>query len=63
MRSSWERLIEGLVRSRILKSDHVIRAMKMVPRHIFLSQGDRSYASIDAPLPIGGGQTVSAPLG
>ena len=51
------------MRSRILKSDHVIRAMKMVPRHIFLSQGDRSYASIDAPLPIGGGQTVSAPLG
>jgi len=35
----------------------------MVPRHLFLKEKDKAAASIDIPLPIGSGQTVSAPLG
>jgi protein-L-isoaspartate(D-aspartate) O-methyltransferase len=60
--NSWINLVEGLVRSGLLKSPRVIRAMKMVPRNLFLSEDDSSYAAIDSPLPIGSGQTVSAPL-
>ena len=63
MSDSWESLVQSLVRNGILRSPRVIRAMKMVPRDLFLSEKERSYASIDSPLPIGEGQTVSAPLG
>lgn len=59
----WERLIEDLIRYRILKSPKVIRAMKLVPRVNFLPEGQKNYAAIDTPLPIGDGQTVSAPQG
>ena len=63
MDKQWNELIDGLVRSGILKTPSVIRAMRKVPRRLFLPKGSKSYAAIDAPLPIGKGQTVSAPLG
>ncbi|MEM2112140.1 MAG: hypothetical protein QXX08_09755 [Candidatus Bathyarchaeia archaeon] len=63
MRDSWENLIQSFVRSGILKSPRIIRAMKLVPRELFLPESEKDCASIDAPLPIGGGQTVSAPHG
>jgi len=63
LRGSWENLIQSLVNSGILKSPRVIRAMRMVPRDPFLSPNQKSYANIDSPLPIGEGQTVSAPQG
>jgi len=59
----WEDLIDGLVRRGILKTPSVIRAMRRVPRSLFLPEDSKSYAAIDSPLPIGKGQTVSAPLG
>lgn len=59
----WKRLIEDLIRYKILKSPKVIRAMKLVPREIFLPEEQKTYAAIDTPLPIGDGQTVSAPQG
>ncbi len=59
----WKRLIEDLMRYKILKSAKVIRAMKLVPRGNFLPEGQKTYAAIDTPLPIGDGQTVSAPQG
>jgi len=59
----WKNLIQDLERSGILKTPRVIRAMKAVPRHLFLPEGDKAYAAVDYPLPIGSGQTVSAPLG
>ena len=62
MSDSWLRLVDRLIQSNILKSSQVIRAMIDVPRYLFLSERDRSYATIDTPLPIGDGQTVSAPL-
>ncbi len=63
MNRQWDELIDGLVRAGILKTPSVIRAMRKVPRGLFLPKGSRSYAAVDAPLPIGKGQTVSAPLG
>ena len=63
MNKEWDELIDELVRSGILKTPSVIRAMRKVPRSLFLPESSKSYAAIDSPLPIGKGQTVSAPHG
>ena len=59
----WERLIQNLVNEGILRSPKVIRAMGLVPREKFLPEEMRSYSAVDTPLPIGFGQTASAPHG
>ncbi len=59
----WEILIRDLMRRGILRSTRVIRAMRLVPRSMFLPEERRRYAAIDTPLPIGDGQTISAPRG
>lgn len=53
-----EDLLEGM-RGRI--SDRVIEAMSRVPRELFVPEELRSEAYYDLPLPIGFGQTISAP--
>ncbi len=58
---AWEQLIQNLTRQRILQSQQVIRAMRKVTREQFLPRNAKSYASVDSPLPIGFGQTISAP--
>jgi protein-L-isoaspartate(D-aspartate) O-methyltransferase len=58
---SWEKLVESLVQEGILRSPRVIRAMQLVPRERFLPEHSKSYSAMDIPLPIGWGQTVSAP--
>jgi protein-L-isoaspartate O-methyltransferase len=58
----WEGLIEKLVRSDILRSPKVIRALRQVPREPFLPENMKHQAAMDCPLPIGSGQTASAPL-
>lgn len=58
---SWNDLIESLAQEGILRSANVIRAMQLVPRRKFLADSSRAYAAVDSPLPIGWGQTVSAP--
>jgi len=60
-RETWDQLVENLVKERVLHSQNVIRAMKQVSRSLFLPERSIEYASVDAPLPIGMGQTVSAP--
>jgi protein-L-isoaspartate(D-aspartate) O-methyltransferase len=60
---SWNDLIESLIREGILQSPAVIRAMRLVPRDKFLPEDSKSYGAVDSPLPIGWGQTVSAPHG
>jgi len=62
-REDWDGLIDDLIRCGILRSPRVIRAMRLVPRSLFLPEGQKPYAAIDTPLPIGFGQTVSAPQG
>ncbi len=53
------RLIEGLRQHGINK--RVLDAMKRVPRHLFVPEREQSHAYADYPLPIGWGQTISAP--
>ena len=42
-------------------SERVLAAMKSVPRHLFVPVIEQGDAYIDTPLPIGRGQTISAP--
>ena len=61
-RQSWEETVQKLVRSGILKSPNVIRALRRVPREPFIPDNVKANAAVDCPLPIGSGQTASAPL-
>jgi len=58
---AWEELVQQLVREGILKSSNVIEALRRVSREAFLPEKVKPYAAVDAPLPIGFGQTISAP--
>jgi hypothetical protein len=60
-KTDWEKLIDSLIRQGILRTPKVIKAMRAVPRTKFLPQDAQSYAAVDTPLPIGFGQTISAP--
>jgi len=57
----WENLVKNLVNENILKTPSVINALLSVPRKLFLPKKLWSYSAFDNPLPIGFGQTVSAP--
>ena len=61
MSRQWEELIQKLVRNGILRSPDVIEALRRVPREPFLPEPVKSSAAMDCPLPIGSGQTASAP--
>jgi protein-L-isoaspartate(D-aspartate) O-methyltransferase len=54
-------MIEKQVRRRGVTDPAVLAAMQAVPRHEFVAKEIRSNAYADAPLPIGGGQTISQP--
>ncbi len=60
-----ERLREEMVRTTIeargIDDPHVLRAMRTVPRHIFVPESLRASAYEDRPLPIGERQTISQP--
>lgn len=50
-----------LQRHGYLKDERARGAMESVPRHLFVPENLRRSAYVDSPLPIGGGQTISAP--
>lgn len=54
-------LVASLVNAGILRTPAIVRAMLTVPREEFLPVALRDYAYADASLPIGWGQTTSAP--
>ncbi|WIV66388.1 protein-L-isoaspartate(D-aspartate) O-methyltransferase [Natrialbaceae archaeon AArc-T1-2] len=54
-----ERLVAGLERR--VDDERVLEAMAAVPRHAFVPDERRDSAYADRPLPIGDGQTISAP--
>lgn len=54
-------MIEKQLRRRGIRDAAVLAAMAEVPRHEFVPQEVRARAYEDAPLPIGGGQTISQP--
>ena len=61
-KQAWEGLIQRLIEEGLLRSPRVIRALRRVPRDPFLPEGMKAHAAVDSPLPIGFGQTISAPL-
>ena len=54
-------MVDRLVRDGYIKSEKVKQAMLRVPRHLFVPENVRRLAYEDTPLPIGFGQTISAP--
>src|SRR5438309_9597678 len=55
------RMVDRLVRSGYLKDAGVRAAFLAVPREAFVRPEDQAAAYQDVPLPIGSGQTISAP--
>jgi protein-L-isoaspartate(D-aspartate) O-methyltransferase len=56
-----EQLIDRLKRRGYLQSKEMARALRTVPREYFVRTHDWGIAYRDTPLPIGLGQTISAP--
>ena len=63
--TSYEKQRERMVKTQLAArgiSDHeTLRAMRKVPRHLFVPEDQVSRAYDDSPLPIGYGQTISQP--
>jgi protein-L-isoaspartate(D-aspartate) O-methyltransferase len=59
--TSRSQLVDSLVRRGYVVSAEVERAMRRVPREDFVPEDLRPEAYVDTPLPIGEGQTISAP--
>jgi protein-L-isoaspartate(D-aspartate) O-methyltransferase len=60
-KSEWGKLIDNLVKQGILHTPRIIEAMRKVSRAKFSPQNMQNHFASDTPLPIGSGQTVSAP--
>jgi len=56
-----EQLVERLRERGRVTDERALAALATVPRHEFVPPGERSNAYADRPLPIGEGQTISAP--
>ncbi|HJX04752.1 MAG TPA: protein-L-isoaspartate O-methyltransferase, partial [Thermoplasmata archaeon] len=56
-----DRLVASLLRRGYITDPRVEQAMRRVPREEFLPADLRDEAYVDSPLPIGDGQTISAP--
>jgi protein-L-isoaspartate(D-aspartate) O-methyltransferase len=56
-----ERMVIETIERRGITDEDVLSAMRNVPRHLFVPEGEREYAYGDYPLPIGYGQTISQP--
>ena len=56
-----ERMVIETIERRGINDSDVLNAMRAVPRHLFVPEGDRNHAYGDYPLPIGYGQTISQP--
>src|SRR5450756_2106548 len=55
------RMVDEQLVARGLQSGDVLAAMRSVPRHLFVPSELVTEAYVDAPLPIGLGQTISQP--
>ena len=55
-------LIEKLIKEGYLRTPLIIEAFKTIEREDFVPESLKSEADINAPLPIGCGQTISQPL-
>ena len=55
------RMVAAQIEQRGISSERVLRAMRTVPRHMFVPEDWLGDAYADHPLPIGHGQTISQP--
>lgn len=58
---SRERMVREQIEARGVTDPEVLRAMRKVPRHLFVEEALIPQAYEDHPLPIGHGQTISQP--
>jgi protein-L-isoaspartate(D-aspartate) O-methyltransferase len=56
-----ERMVTDQLVPRGIKDEHVLAAMRVIPRHLFIPEDLHYLAYADAPLPIGHRQTISQP--
>ena len=56
-----ERMVDEQIRDRGIADEHVLKAMRRVPRHAFVPSQMQEMAYSDGPLPIGNSQTISQP--
>jgi len=56
-----QQLVDNSIVARGIQDEDVIRAMRTVPRHMFVPEDLIKFAYEDHPLPIGYGQTISQP--
>ena len=56
-----ERMVIETIERRGVTDEDVLEAMRTVPRHLFVPEGEQPHAYGDYPLPIGYGQTISQP--
>jgi protein-L-isoaspartate(D-aspartate) O-methyltransferase len=56
------RMVAEQIEARGVRTPEVLRALRQVPRHLFVPEESREAAYNDGPLPIGHGQTISQPF-
>ena len=56
-----ERMVREQMENRDIRNREVLRAIRAVPRHLFVPPNLRSMAYADHPVPIGYSQTISQP--
>jgi len=56
-----EYMVKEQIISRGIHDEHLLSALRSVPRHVFVPEEYTSIAYSDGPLPIGHGQTISQP--
>ena len=58
---SKQELIDSMILSGMLGSPHIIDAFREIDRKYFVPKSFEEHIYVDAPLPIGNGQTISQP--
>lgn len=61
LKRNRERMVREQIEARGVTHPLVLKAMRVVPRHLFVQEALRARAYDDNPLPIGFGQTISQP--
>src|ERR671931_1438211 len=56
-----DRMVDIQIAERGVRDPLVLKAMRRVPREVFVEPGYEEFAYEDGPLPIGEGQTISQP--
>jgi protein-L-isoaspartate(D-aspartate) O-methyltransferase len=56
-----EAMVNDQIVARGVRNEGVLKAMRQIPRHLFVPEDRMPSAYEDSPLPIGNGQTISQP--